>query len=948
MIFINHFSNAKSAQDYFVRHLAVGDYYHGKDAAEMPGVLGGKGAERLRLSGELKKEDFFALCQNGDPNTGEQLTPRTKDSRRVVTDFTFTAPKSASLALELGGPEGKGDERVLKAFQDAVQETMIEIEKDARTRVRKGGKDEDRVTANLTWGAHIHRTARPVEGSPDASLHGHVLVFNATYDSVEKRWKAVQLGDIVRDKGYYQAVADSRFAAKLKALGYGIHKDGKTFRIAWIDKATADKFSRRTAIIDAEAERLGIEDAATKGSLARRTREKKSDKPLSMSELRAGWDARLTDDEREAIRTAGNGHHPGDASITPDQAKAYALEHSFQNFSAVSEKRLQSEALMHAPGSVKPEDVGDIAQHPEAIPVPHEGQLFVTTKKVLNNEIAYLQFAKDGQRKFQPFIAKWALENPENIATRDALAGLSDEQKRAALHILNSPDQVVGAKGGAGTGKTHMLQTVNAVISAIESRSGDYSHVYAFAQSTTASRGELRKVGFKEAETLAMLLKSEKIQASVHRQVILIDEAGLLSSNDMRAVFDIAKKQEARVILVGDYRQHSSVEAGDAFRLIEKEAGVRYAELKEIRRQKLPGYKKAVEAMAKGSGKAAQQGFDKLDKMGWINEADGDDRHRALVKDYLAATAEGKSALIISPTNAEARRLTEELRATLKQNGAIGQERLFTVRSAMKWSEAQKRDVRNYEPGMVVDFHQAVAGQRVRKAGARTTEGGFEKGEAAVVAGVTVDAVTVLRRDGSTATLPLAMKERFQVSRARDISVGRGDRIRVTKNGEAKVEGQAKGTKVNNGDIFTVEGFTKEGDIRLEKGKLLPKNWGQFDLGYVDTSYKSQGKTVDRVFIAVGNESLPAANQQQWYVSASRAREMAKLYVDSKEDVRNAIARTGQRLSAVELTHTRLKETWRSRMQQSLERNRVTRFLAQRATAIANYWRGRQRGMNYA
>jgi ATP-dependent exoDNAse (exonuclease V) alpha subunit len=663
-----------------------------------------------------------------------------------------------------------------------------------------------------------------------------------------------------------------------------------------------------------------------------------------MPDLRAEWDSRLTDNERLALRTADAGWEKGDAPITPEQAKAYALEHSFQNFSAVSEKRLQAEALMYAVGSVKPKDVADIAQQSEAIPVPHDGQLFVTTKKVLNNEIAYLQFAKDGQRKFQPFIGKWALERPETISAREALTGLSDEQKKAALHILNSPDQVVGARGGAGTGKTHMLQTVNAVITAIESRSGDYSHVYAFAQSTTASRGELRDVGFKDAQTLAMLLKSQKIQASVHRQVILIDEAGLLSSNDMRAVFDIAKKQEARVILVGAYRQHSSIEAGDAFRLIEKEAGIRYAELKEIRRQKLPGYKKAVEAMAKGSGKAAQEGFDKLDKMGWVAEAEGDDRHRALVKDYLAATAEGKSALIVSPTNAEARRLTEELRATLKANGVIGQERTFTVRSAVKWSEAQKGDVRNYEPGMVIDLHQAVAGQRVRKTGKRVTEGGFEKGEAAVVSGVTSDSVTVTRRDGTTAALPLAMRERFQVSRARDISVGRGDRIRNTRNGSLKVDGQAKGTDVNNGDVFTVDGFTKEGDIRLGNGKIMPKHWGHFDLGYVDTSYKSQGKTVDRVFIAVGNESLAAANQQQWYVSASRGREMAKVYVDSKEDVRDAIARTGQRLSAVELTHTRLNNSWRQRFHQSLERNRVGRFLKQRAERIADYWRDRGHG----
>jgi ATP-dependent exoDNAse (exonuclease V) alpha subunit len=154
--------------------------------------------------------------------------------------------------------------------------------------------------------------------------------------------------------------------------------------------------------------------------------------------------------------------------------------------------------------------------------------------------------------------------------------------------------------------------------------------------------------------------------------------------------------------------------------------------------------------------------------------------------------------------------------------------------------------------------------------------------------------------------------------------------------------------KVSNGDIFTVEGFTKEGDIRLEKGKLLPKGWGHMSLGYVDTSHASQGKTVDRVFIATGNESMPAANQQQWYVSVSRGREMAKVYVDSKEAMRNAISRTGQRLSAVELTHTRLKTTWRHRFYQSLERNRVGRFLAQRATAISDYWRNRGQQRDYA
>jgi len=107
---------------------------------------------------------------------------------------------------------------------------------------------------------------------------------------------------------------------------------------------------------------------------------------------------------------------------------------------------------------------------------------------------------------------------------------------------------------------------------------------------------------------------------------------------------------------------------------------------------------------------------------------------------------------------------------------------------------------------------------------------------------------------------------------------------------------------------------------------------------------------VDRVFIAAGNESLPAVGQQQWYVSASRGRELAKLYVDSKEDVRDAIARTGQRLSAVELTRSTLRDSWRTRVAQTFERNRIGRFLKNRAEAIANYWkdRGRQKDVSYA
>ncbi len=931
MLRITPSESAAGAKKYFGDNLKRSDYYI--DGQEVAGRWHGKGAERLGVSGEVQDREYFALCDNLHPVSGEQLSPRNKDNRRPGFDFTFSAPKSVSVLYEISR-----DERLLDVFRSSVYDTMREIETEMKTRVRTKGADHDRETGNMVWADFLHFTARPVDGVPDPHLHMHCYAMNLTYDDIEKRWKAGQFGDLKRDAPYWEAAFDARLAHRLNELGIATEKRDYSFEIAGTPQSLIDKNSRRRNDIEREAAEKGITDSQGKHAIGYYGREHKNN-DLGKAELRKLWDERLSDDERSALADAVHGRAKGDRAYTAEEAKEYALAHSFQNASAVSEKKLKAEALRYGVGSLLPESVADIAQHPEVIKETRGGQVMTTTKAVLRDEIAMLQFAKDGQRKFRPLVDV----DPKS----DELAGLSGEQRKAALHVLKSRDQVTGVRGAAGTGKTHMLQTVNAVVSSIENRSGDYSQVFAFAQSTTASRGELRKVGFKNAETLAMLFKNEKLQKQLHKQVMLVDEAGLISSRDMRGIFDIAKNQEARVVLVGDYRQHSSIEAGDAFRLLEQEAGIRYAQITEIRRQSDKGYRKAVEQISDGTGRGARKGFDALDKMGWVVESNSEERHKKLVSDYLQATDDGKSALIIAPTHAEGGRLTDELREALKERGAIGKEREFTVRRSNGWTQAQKADVRNYEAGMVVDFHEAVAGERKRSGGKRTTSGGFTKGEAAAVIGRDGDSVILMRRDGTKAQLPADQAERFEVSRTRTISVGKGDRIRITKNGEAKVEGQKKGTRINNGDIYTVEGFTMEGDIRLEKGKLLPKDWGHMSLGYVDTSYASQGKSVDRVFVALGNETLRAANLQQWYVSASRGKEMAKVYVEDKDEVRDAIAKGGERLSAVELTGTKLRDSWRSKIAQSFERNRVARFLKTRAAAIADYWRGRE-GLGYA
>ncbi len=912
MMFFKHFKNSQDAKDYHA-HLSHDDY-HAKGAPEHRPVYQGKTAELLGISGmEATRESFYALCDNRHPVTGEKLTARDKDDRRIMTDITLDVPKAVSLAALY-------DDRVEKVVAQSIDKTMGLVEDDMCVRVRKGGKNEDKVSGNILYTVWPHETTRPLEdGTVDMHKHRHVTVMNVSFDAEEGALKACQFGNIVRDKAYYQAAYHSWLAHGLNELGYGIRKDGHSFTLAGIGRETVDKFSRRTAVIEAEAKAKGIIDPAAKADLGRKTRNRKGEEPQSMSQLRAEWDARLSAEERLAIRTAGSGLAKGDDAIGAMEAKNYALEHSFENASAVTEKRLKAEALTHAVGSVLPRDVDNIGAHPEVIRVKHAGEWMATTKQVLNNEVAMLEFARDGQRKFRPLVDTASLST-------DTFAGLSEEQRKAALHLLKSRDTVMGVAGKAGTGKTRMMR---ATVEAIE---GAGHRVFVFAPSSQASRGVLKNTeGFANAETLEMLLTNEKLQEQTKGQVLWVDEAGLISSRDMRRLMDVAKRNGSRVILSGDYTQHASVEAGDAFRLMEKEAGVSLARLSENRRQTEPGYRKAVEQISSGSSKGAQKGFDALESMGWVFEASGEERHAMLVNDYLQAAGEGKSALIIAPTHAEGAALTDALRTALKEQGALGAERSFVTRRGTGWTQAEKGDARNYEPGMVVEFHQNAKG--------------FTRGDkAVVVAGE--NGPELLKRDGTRARLPLTEAKRFEVYRTRELAIAKGDRIRITKNGEAKVAGQAKGTRINNGDIFTVEGFTKEGDIRLEKGKLLPKDWGHMALGYVDTSYASQGKTVDRVFIAAGNESIPAVGRQQWYVSATRGREMARLYVDSKEEVRAAIAKSPERLSAVELTHTRLRSNWRQRVAETIKRNRVSHFFKTRIAAVAGHWRGRE-GVSY-
>jgi hypothetical protein len=105
-----------------------------------------------------------------------------------------------------------------------------------------------------------------------------------------------------------------------------------------------------------------------------------------------------------------------------------------------------------------------------------------------------------------------------------------------------------------------------------------------------------------------------------------------------------------------------------------------------------------------------------------------------------------------------------------------------------------------------------------------------------------------------------------------------------------------------------VKGFTKDGDIQLANGWILPKDYGNLTHGYCITSYSSQSKSVDCVFVAEGSESFRAAGREQFYVSVSRFKEALTIYTDDKHELFEAVRKTSHRPSATDLVAKEISE----------------------------------------
>ncbi|APZ95859.1 MobF family relaxase [Fuerstiella marisgermanici] len=884
MLTLTQSTSAAGTAKYF-ETLSAGDYYLGE---RVVALWRGKTAGRLGLTegSELTKEQFMALLAGRNPANGKPLTQRKVKNRRPGMDMTLSVPKSVSLAFAINK-----DEAVLTAFRDAVNTTMAEdVEPLMHRRVRDGqysGTKQRTQTGNMLWAGFEHKTSRPVGDLVDPQLHAHCFVFNVTEQ--DGQFYAAELEEIVRRKARLEAGFYARLAKNLEQSGYRTvrtrnPKTGRlSFEIEGIERSTIEKFSTRTKQIEEHATKHGITDAAQKAQLGKKLREKK-DTGTPLDSLHVHWDSRLTDAERDAFRTLrGDDGKKQAGLISPEKAVRFALDHHFENESTVEEHQLVATALRYAVKQ-SPQAIEAALNHPDIIRQEKDAlgasRRFVTTHVVLEQERFMIEFARDGRG------TKKTLCPGTHEFQRDYL---NSQQRAVVQHIRDSRDQTIVVTGGAGTGKT---ATMSEAAEAIGSAG---KQVFACAPSTSATE-VLKESGFAEAKTVEHLIRNTKLHDRLRDQVMLVDEAGLLDARSMTSLFQIAEKQNARIILVGDPRQHASPKRGESLTIIEKEAGLKIARLDKIQRQK-GDYREAVELISRGNEIIDQEtkatgllaGFDKLYEMGKVIELRDEERHVKLAESYIEASERGKSTIVVAPTHAEGRAVTETIRERLRENGTIATEEkpVLQLRS-LHLTNAEKSERYSYDQdGLIVQFHQ-------------NAKGGFTRGQRYRVVkteGTLPGLVPFDKPKTTPRIIPTSQAERFEVYREDAIGLSVGDTVRFTLGGS----GIDKKSRIANGRIDEIKAFQVNGDLVLKSGIVVSRNYGHLNHGFVVTSHSSQGHTRDIAIAAMGSDSLPAVNARQAYVTISRGRHDVKLFVDDKAAVRRAIQRAGTQLSATEL-----------------------------------------------
>ncbi|MEL7225275.1 MAG: MobF family relaxase, partial [Cyanobacteria bacterium J06576_12] len=581
---------------------------------------------------------------------GRRIDPT---KHRAATDYTFSAPKSVSIAGLI-----QKDKRVIQAHDAAVKTALDVLEnRYAQTRVRRGlGIREKVATGNVIAATFRHETSR----EQDPQLHTHCVVINAT-QMEDGKWQSLSNEEVLNNQKLLGEIYQNELAHQLRGYGYEIEPNGSgQFEVKGYEQPLLDLFSTRTQQIEQYIERWEEVIKETGGKPLNATQKKQATlatrlrkKSVPREVLLDGWHRAIASGEVTLPATPDAA--PKELTNQSPTAAAEGVNHASERESVFKREKAERFALEHHLGEQSFSELQTAMTDAGLLPAQNR----YTTQEAIERELDTIAIMERGKG-----IGS-AISSDEKIwqLLRQELS-LTEGQRQAIEMTATTTDQFIAWQGVAGAGKTYSLKLVAQL-----AREQGYE-VTGYAPSAQAAN-VLSEEANIESNTVARLLHSDRNRdskdGSRNQTIWIVDEAGLLSAKDAHQLLEKAQVQNARMILVGDIRQLSAVEAGNPFKSLQS-AGIQTAYLEESRRQKTDALRAAVVCLNAGE---QREGLDRLDKAGMVNEVvDGQERHRCIVNDYMRSSPEArKKTLILSGTNVERLELTADLRAALQTEG---------------------------------------------------------------------------------------------------------------------------------------------------------------------------------------------------------------------------------------------------------------------------------------
>lgn len=893
---VSALSSAGQAASYY----EADDYY--AEGGLAPSEWFGEAAGALGLDGEVDREQFAALLEG---RVGDEQLGTTRDGKvehRPGWDITLSAPKSVSIMAEVAG-----DKRLIAAHGAAVKVALAHVENHmAATRVREGGEVQRQATGNLAIATFRHATSR----AQDPQLHTHAVVINATQDK-DGKWRSLEPRAFYQLQKEIGAIYRQELAHGVAELGYRIElgKDAM-FEIAGVPDKVIEALSQRTAAIDARLAERGTSreeaSAAEKQIAALDTRKAKTH--ADIRELRADW--------RATADASGFGAEARDRLVAGAMEQAREIEMAAspellarQAVAFAAAKLSEREAVMSA--STLAREAGDFAfgkvghgqisaaiagaeQRGELVPrkfLDRRGAEFVgfTTPHALETERSLLRLEAAGRGMAEPLASPLAAARTVERAARQAARSgyaWTDDQKRATTDMLTSRDRIAAVQGYAGTAKT---TTVLATFAREAERHGHAVKALAPTASAATVLGEA--LGLR-GDTVARHLLTPEGRTAGKDAVWIVDEASMLSAQDMAKLMASADRAGARLVLVGDVKQLGSVGAGAAFGQLQA-AGMTTTRLAEIVRQTNAETREAVMASIEGhAGKALAA----LDRGGGkvIEGATPKDRFEAMTRHYLSLSpAERMRTLVIEPSREGRDTLTGMIREQLTSRGELSRDRLqFAALEAKGMTRAEAREAASYAIGDVVRFNRDYAAKAVHR------------GEALSIVGIDPERgrIALAGRDGRSIDWHPRQwgAGKVEVFEAKPLELRTGDRVQFTRNDRDAGRINGLGGTVTGIDLAASQATLKLASGREQRLDLSDPRDTHLRHAYVQTAHAAQGQTAERVLIHADSRSTNLVDQKMLYVALSRARGEAVVVTDDRDRLVRAISeRAGEKQTAM-------------------------------------------------